>query len=39
MFNGLVLTLERNFEVTFDIFSVLVFHITVFESYLDIYLF
>ena len=25
MFNSLVLTWERNFEVTFDIFSVLVF--------------
>ena len=39
MFNGLVLTWERNFEVTFSIFSVLVFQITVPESYLDIYLF
>ena len=39
MFNGLVLTWERNFEVTFDIFSVLVFEISVLESYLDIYLF
>ena len=38
MFNILVLTWERNFEVTFDIFSVLVFQITVLESYLDIYL-
>ena len=27
---------ERNFEVTFCIFSVLVFQISVFESYLDI---
>ena len=36
MFNSLVLTWERNFEVTFDIFSVLVFQITVLESYLDI---
>ena len=35
MFNSLVLKWERNFEVTFDIFSVLVFQ----ESYLDIYLF
>ena len=40
MFNSLVLTWERNFEeVTFDIFSVLVFQISVFESYSDIYLF
>ena len=39
MFNSLVLTWERNFEVTFSIFSVLVFQITVPESYLDIYLF
>ena len=39
MFNSLVLTWERNSEVTFGIFSVLVFHITVPESYLDIYLF
>ena len=39
MFNSLVLTWERNFEVTFGIFSVLVFQITVPESYLDIYLF
>ena len=38
-FNSLVLTWERNFEVTFGIFSVLVFQISVFESYLDIYLF
>ena len=36
MFNSLVLTWERNFEVTFDIFSVLVFQISVLESYLDI---
>ena len=35
MFNSLVLTLERNFEVIFGIFSVLVFQITVLESYLD----
>ena len=34
MFNSLVLTWERNFEVTFGIFSV--FQITVPESYLDI---
>ena len=36
MFNNLVLTWERNFKVTFDIFSVLVFQINVIESYLDI---
>ena len=34
MFNSLVLTRERNFEVTFGIFSVLVFQISVLESYL-----
>ena len=39
MFNSLVLTWERNFEVTFNISSVLVFQISVFESYSDIYLF
>ena len=39
MFNSLVLTLERNFEVTFGIFSVLVFQINVYAIYLDIYLF
>ena len=39
MFNSLVLTWERNFEVTFGIFSVLVSQINVLESYLDIYLF
>ena len=39
MFNSLVLTWERNFEVTFGIFSALVFQISVLESYLDIYLF
>ena len=38
MFNSLVLTWERTFEVTFGIFSVLVFQISVLESYLDIYL-
>ena len=38
MFNILVLTLERNFEVTFGIFSVLVFQISVLESYLHTYL-
>ena len=37
MFNSLVFTWERNFEVTFGIFSVLVSHINVLESYLDIY--
>ena len=37
MFNSLVLTWERNFEVTFGIFSVLVFQVSVLESYLDIY--
>ena len=36
MFNSLVLTWERNFEVTFGIFSVLVFQISVLESYLNI---
>ena len=39
MFNSLVLTWERNFEVTFGIFSVLIFQINVLESYLGIYLF
>ena len=39
MFNSLVLTWERNFEVTFGIFSVLVFQINVLECYLDIYLY
>ena len=39
MFNSLVLTWERSFEVTFGIFSVLVFQLSVLESYLDIYLF
>ena len=39
MFNSLVLTWERNFEVTSGTFSVLVFQISVLESYLDIYLF
>ena len=32
MFNSFVLTWERNFEVTFRIFSVLVFQISVLES-------
>ena len=36
MFKSLVLTWERNFEVTFGIFSVLVFQTSVLESYLDI---
>ena len=39
MFNSLVFTWKRNFEVTFGIFSVLVSQINVLESYLDIYLF
>ena len=39
MFNSLVLMWERNFEVTFGIFSVLVYQVSVLESYLDIYLF
>ena len=40
IFNSLVLTWERNFEVTFDIFSVLEFQINVLESlYSGIYLF
>ena len=39
MFNSLVFTWERNFEVTFGIFSVLVSQINVLESHLDIYLF
>ena len=39
MFNSLVFTWERNFEVTFGIFLVLVSQVNVFESYLDIYLF
>ena len=39
MFNSLVLTWERNFEVTFGIFLVLISEINVLESYLDIYLF
>ena len=39
MFNSLVLTWERNFEVTFCIFSVLVFQISVSKSYLDFYCF
>ena len=39
MIKSLVLTWERNFKVTFGIFSVLVFQIIVLESYLDICLF
>ena len=39
MFNSLSLIWERNFEVSFGIFSVLVFQVSVLESYLDIYLF
>ena len=39
MVNSLFLTWERNFEVMFSIFSVLVFQISVLEIYLDIYLF
>ena len=39
MINSLVFMWERNSEVTFGIFSVLVFQINVLESYLDIYLF
>ena len=39
MFNSLVFTWKRDFEVTFGIFSVSVIQINVVESYLDIYLF
>ena len=39
MCNSFVLTWERNFELQFVIFSVLVFQLSVLESYLDIYLF
>ena len=39
MFNSLVFTWKRNFEVAFGIFSVLVVQISVLENYLDIYLF
>ena len=39
MFNSLALAWEKDFEVTFGIFSVLVFQISVLESYLDICLF
>ena len=38
MFNSLVFTWERNFEVTCGIFSVLVSEINILESYLDIHL-
>ena len=39
MFNSLVFTWERNFEVTFGIVSILVSQINFLEIYLDIYLF
>ena len=39
MFSSLVFTWEKNFEVTFAIFSVLILEINALESYLDIYLF
>ena len=39
MFNSLVFTWERNFELMLGILSVLVSQINVLESYLDIYLF
>ena len=39
MLDNLILTWERNVEVTFGIFSVLVFQISVIGSYLDICLF
>ena len=39
LFNSLDLTWEGNFEVTFSSFPVLVFQLSVLESYLDIYLF
>ena len=39
MFNILAFTWERNFEVTFGIFSVLVSQINVLESYFDTCLF
>ena len=39
LFNTLVLTWERNFEVTFGIVAVLEFQINVLQSYLDICLF
>ena len=36
MFNSLVLMWERNFEVTFGIFSVLVFQVSVLECYFEL---
>ena len=39
MFNSLVLTWERKFEMKFSISSVLVLQISVLESYFDICLF
>ena len=39
MFNSLVLTWERKFEVTFGILPVLVSQISLLESHLDICLF
>ena len=39
MFNSLVFTWKRNFEVKFGIFSILVTQINDLESYSDIYLF
>ena len=39
MFNSIVSTWEREFEVTFGIVSVLVTQMNVLENYLDIYLF
>ena len=39
MFNSLVLTWKKQFEVTVGIFSVLVFQVSVLESYLHIYVF
>ena len=39
MFNSLAFKWERNFEVTFEIFSVLVSQINILESYLYIYVF
>ena len=39
MFNSLVFTWEKIFEVTFGIFAVLESQINVLESYLDIHLF
>ena len=37
MFNNLILKWEKNFEVMFGIFSVLVLQVSVLESYLHIY--